>query len=61
MKFVCERHPQLVIHDLGVVFVDGAAEVDTKTAAELRKLPAELGIHETSKPTVDGEPRRGPK
>lgn len=48
MKFVCERHPSLIIHDLGVRFVDGVTEVDAKKAVELRKLPPELGIREAT-------------
>lgn len=46
MKFTCERHPSLRVHDLGVQFVDGVAEVESKVAAELRKLPEHLGVAE---------------
>ncbi|WP_181771280.1 hypothetical protein [Amycolatopsis pittospori] len=49
MKFTCEQHPGLIVHDLGVTFVDGEAEVDVKTAAALRTLPAELGVREVGK------------
>ncbi|WP_433268170.1 hypothetical protein ACQPZF_03545 [Actinosynnema sp. CS-041913] len=45
MKFTSTRYQQLVIHDLGVTFVDGEAEVTDKTTIEaLRGLPAELGV-----------------
>jgi hypothetical protein len=38
-------HQQLVVHDLGVTFVDGEAEVTDKDTIEaLRGLPAELGV-----------------
>lgn len=46
MKFRSERHPNLVVHDLGVRFVGGEADVDGKAATELRKLPEELGVSE---------------
>ncbi|MFE0021912.1 hypothetical protein [Amycolatopsis sp. NPDC059021] len=46
MRFTCEQHPGLIVHDVNVTFVDGEAEVDARTAAELRKLPAELGVLE---------------
>ncbi|WP_027944034.1 hypothetical protein [Amycolatopsis taiwanensis] len=46
MKFTSERHPGLIVRDLGVRFVDGVADVDAKTAAELRKLPADMGVRE---------------
>ncbi|MFC0434564.1 hypothetical protein [Kutzneria buriramensis] len=45
MKFTSTRHPELIVHDLGVVFVDGEAEVTDKATIEaLRGLPAELGV-----------------
>ncbi|MCS7484658.1 hypothetical protein ACFFQW_45165 [Umezawaea endophytica] len=45
MKFVSPQYPQLVVHDLGVTFVDGEAEVTDKDTIEaLRGLPAELGV-----------------
>lgn len=45
MKFTSTRHPQLIVHDLDVVFVDGEAEVTDKATIEaLRGLPAELGV-----------------
>ncbi|MFT7836925.1 hypothetical protein Q5530_12315 [Saccharothrix sp. BKS2] len=45
MKFASSRYKQLVIHDLGVIFTDGEAEVTDKTTIEaLRTLPAELGV-----------------
>jgi hypothetical protein len=56
VKFTCEQHPGLIVHDLGVTFVDGEAEVDAKTAAALRTLPAELGVQELGK----SEGRRTP-
>jgi hypothetical protein len=46
VKFTCAQHPNLRVHDLGVQFVNGEAEVDAKTAAELRKLPDHLGVVE---------------
>ncbi|MBB5154962.1 hypothetical protein [Saccharopolyspora phatthalungensis] len=54
MKFTSEQHPGLIVRDLGVRFTDGVADVDAKTAAELRKLPPELGVRETGKPD-DGD------
>lgn len=45
MKFTSSTYPQLVVHDLGVTFVDGEAEVGDKTVIEgLRSLPAEMGV-----------------
>jgi hypothetical protein len=45
VKFTCSEHPQLVVHDLGVTFVDGEAEVTDKATIEaLRGLPSELGV-----------------
>jgi hypothetical protein len=45
VKFTCSEHPQLVVHDLGVTFVDGEAEVTDKARIEaLRGLPSELGV-----------------
>lgn len=45
MKFVSTIYKQLVVHDLGVTFVDGEAEViDKSTMDALRGLPAELGV-----------------
>lgn len=42
MKFTSTRYKQLVIHDLGVTFIDGEAEVaDRDTIATLRGLPGE--------------------
>lgn len=55
MKFVCERHPSLIISDLGVKFVNGETTVDAETAAKLRALPPELGI----RPAVDTQPAAG--
>jgi hypothetical protein len=54
MKFTSTRHAELVVHDLGVTFVDGEAEVTDKTTIEaLRGLPAELGVR-----AVGGRPAR---
>ncbi|NUT47330.1 MAG: hypothetical protein HOV94_08460 [Saccharothrix sp.] len=48
MKFTSTRYKQLVIHDLGVTFTDGEAEVTDKATIEtLRGLPAELGVRAT--------------
>jgi hypothetical protein len=48
MKFTSTRYPQLVVHDLGVRFVDGEADVaDKPTADALKALPAELGVRAT--------------
>jgi hypothetical protein len=49
VKFTCEQHPGLIVRDLGVRFTDGVADVDAKVAAELRKLPPELGVREAGK------------
>lgn len=48
MKFTCQRHPGLYVHDLGVRFTDGVAEVDAATAARLRTLPPELGVRQAA-------------
>lgn len=54
MKFVCETHPELWIHDIDVKFEDGEVDVtDQKTIASLRKLPAELGVREAGKSEQD--------
>ena len=56
MKFTSTRYEQLVVHDLGVTFIDGEAEVSDKTAIEaLRRLPAELGVRATG-----GRPPKDP-
>lgn len=45
MKFTSTRHPELIVHDLGVIFHDGEAEVTDKAVIEaLRALPPELGV-----------------
>ncbi|MFE9747562.1 hypothetical protein ACFYOT_21885 [Saccharothrix saharensis] len=45
MKFVSPHHKELVVADLGVIFVDGEAEVTDKAVIEaLRGLPADLGV-----------------
>jgi hypothetical protein len=54
VKFASARHPELVVYDLGVVFVDGEAEVTDKATIEaLRALPSELGVR-----AVGGRPAR---
>ncbi len=54
MRFVCERYPELVVHDLGVVFRDGEAEVTDKDTIEaLRTLSAEFGVR-----AVGGRPTK---
>jgi hypothetical protein len=54
MKFVCEKYPELWIHDLAVRFHDGQVEVtDQKTITALRKLSPELGVREAAKPERD--------
>jgi hypothetical protein len=56
VKFTCSEHPQLVVHDLGVTFVDGEAEVTDKATIEaLRGLPSELGVR-----AAGGRPPREP-
>lgn len=37
MKFVSEKYPQLYVHDLGVRFVDGVAEVSDKATQDALK------------------------
>ncbi|WNV82218.1 hypothetical protein [Umezawaea sp. Da 62-37] len=45
MKFVSPQYPQLVVHDLGVRFVDGEAEVTDKTTIDaLRAMPTDIGV-----------------
>ncbi|OXM63140.1 hypothetical protein [Amycolatopsis vastitatis] len=54
MKFTSTKYPQLVIHDLGVTFVDGDAEVTDKAAVDaLKALPPELGVR-----AVGGRPAK---
>ncbi|TQM83235.1 hypothetical protein FHX81_5653 [Saccharothrix saharensis] len=56
MKFTSTRYKQLVIHDLGVTFTDGEAEVTDKAVIEaLRGLPAELGVR-----AAGGRPPKDP-
>ncbi|SFO82530.1 hypothetical protein SAMN05421810_10182 [Amycolatopsis arida] len=62
MKFVSQHYPGLIVRDIGVRFSDGVADVDPKTAAELRKLPTELGVREVGGGAARDEPakpRRG--
>lgn len=57
MKFVSTIYKQLFIHDLGVAFVDGEAEVtDKSTIDALRELPSELGVR-----AAGGRPPKEPK
>ncbi|MEU4442880.1 hypothetical protein AB0K14_28040 [Actinosynnema sp. NPDC050801] len=44
MKFVSTHYRQLVVHDLGVRFVDGEAEVTDKATIETLRALAELGV-----------------
>jgi hypothetical protein len=45
MKFTSTKYPKVVVHDLGVTFVDGEAEVtDKATADALKALPPEFGL-----------------
>jgi len=45
MKFTSTKYPVLTVHDLGVTFIDGEAEVaDKATADALKKLPPEVGV-----------------
>ncbi len=45
MKFTSSVYAELVVHDLGVVFLDGEADVSDKpTIDALRALPADLGV-----------------
>ncbi|ONI92469.1 hypothetical protein ALI22I_03450 [Saccharothrix sp. ALI-22-I] len=45
MKFTSTRYPQLVVHDLGVTFVDGEVDIrDKNTIEALRELPPALGV-----------------
>jgi hypothetical protein len=45
VKFVSTIYKQLIVHDLGVRFIDGEAEVtDKSTMDALRAMPAELGV-----------------
>jgi hypothetical protein len=56
VKFTCKEHPQLVVHDLGVTFVDGEAEVTDKVTIDaLRGLPSELGVR-----SAGGRPPKEP-
>lgn len=45
VKFISTKHPKLIVHDLGVIFRDGEAEVTDKFVVDaLRRLPADLGV-----------------
>lgn len=45
MKFTSTIYPQLAVHDLGVTFVDGEAEVTDKVVIDaLRGLPLAIGV-----------------
>ena len=56
MRFTSSIYKELVVHDLGVTFVDGEAEVSDKATADaLRGLPAELGVR-----AVGGRPAKEP-
>jgi hypothetical protein len=45
VKFTSSHYKELVIHDLGVRFTDGEAEVTDKDTIEaMRSLPSELGV-----------------
>ncbi|WP_206794002.1 hypothetical protein [Amycolatopsis sp. MtRt-6] len=56
MKFTSTKYPQLVVHDLGVTFVDGEAEVNNKAAVDaLKALPPELGVR-----AAGGRPPKDP-
>lgn len=57
MKFLSTRYPQLVVHDLGVTFVDGEAEISDKATADaLKELPSELGVR-----AAGGRPPKAPE
>jgi hypothetical protein len=54
LKFISSTYPQLVVHDLGVTFVDGEAEVTDKNTIEaLRGLPTDVGVR-----AVGGRPAK---
>ncbi|GGN29027.1 hypothetical protein GCM10011609_85770 [Lentzea pudingi] len=54
MRFTSSVYKELVVHDLGVTFRDGEAEVSDKATVEaLRALPAELGVR-----TASARPRK---
>ncbi|ANZ35949.1 hypothetical protein BBK82_07500 [Lentzea guizhouensis] len=56
MRFTSSVYKELVVHDLGVTFVDGEAEVSDKATADaLRALPADLGVR-----AVGGRPAKEP-
>ncbi|MDX8054807.1 hypothetical protein SK571_36020 [Lentzea sp. BCCO 10_0798] len=56
MRFTSSVYKKLVVHDLGVTFVDGEAEVSDKATADaLRGLPPELGVR-----AVGGRPAKEP-
>lgn len=45
MKFISTKYPELVVHDVGVTFVDGEANVTVKSAIDaLKALPPEMGV-----------------
>ncbi|SES49083.1 hypothetical protein [Actinokineospora terrae] len=56
MKFTSSVYPELVVHDLGVVFHDGETEVTDKATIEaLRGLPADVGVR-----AAGGRPPKDP-
>lgn len=58
MKFTSTTYPQLVVHDLGVTFVDGEADTTDKAVIDgLRGLPADLGVRASGgRPPKDTPP-----
>ncbi|NKE63881.1 hypothetical protein FXN61_47170 [Lentzea sp. PSKA42] len=57
MKFISTIYKQLVVHDLGVTFIDGEVEVtDKSTVDALRELPSELGVR-----AAGGRPPKEPR
>jgi hypothetical protein len=54
VRFTSSVYKELVVHDLGVTFRDGEAEVSDKATADaLRGLPTELGVR-----AVGGRPAK---
>lgn len=54
MRFVSERYPQLIVHDLRVRFVDGVADVDDPATIEALTDLADLGVRPADDDT-DGQ------
>lgn len=62
MKFRTEKYPSLIVHDIGVHFVDGEAEVtDPKKIEVLKKLDDSHGVKAVGGRAPKDPPKDPPK